>query len=56
MVALVDANLMEYNRKIGSKAVRRTISIPEYLDDMAVRAGVNLSQVTRDALRSMFSQ
>jgi predicted RNase H-like HicB family nuclease len=52
-VALVDANLLDYKRRIGSKAVRRTISIPAYLDDMASRAGVSLSQVTQDALRSM---
>jgi predicted RNase H-like HicB family nuclease len=55
VVALVDVNLTEYKRKVGSKAIRRTISIPEYLDEMATRSGISLSQVTQDALRSMFS-
>ena len=53
VVALVDVDLLDYKRRIGSKAVRRTISIPEYLDEMATRAGVSLSQITQDALRSM---
>jgi predicted RNase H-like HicB family nuclease len=55
VVALIDVSLMEYKRKVGSKAVRRTISIPEYLDEMAAQSGVSLSQVTQDALRSIFS-
>ena len=55
-VSLVDADLFEYKRRIGTRAVRRTISVPEYLDDMASRAGVSLSQGTQDALRAMFLQ
>jgi len=49
--ALVDADLTDYKRRVGSRAVRRTISIPEWMDDEATRAGVSLSQVTQDALR-----
>ncbi len=50
-VTLVDADVGEYNRRHGSAAVRRTISIPAWMDDAASRAGVSLSQLTQDALR-----
>jgi predicted RNase H-like HicB family nuclease len=51
MITFVDADVGEYRRRVGSKAVRRTISIPEWMDDAATQAGVSLSQITQDALR-----
>ena len=51
IVTLVDAPLDEYRRRVGSKAVRRTISVPEWLDRLAMSAGISLSQVTQEALR-----
>jgi len=51
IVTLVDAPLDEYRRSVGSKAVRRTISIPEWLDKLAAQAEISLSQVTQEALR-----
>ncbi|MCL1807679.1 MAG: type II toxin-antitoxin system HicB family antitoxin [Oscillospiraceae bacterium] len=54
-VTLVDAPLDEYRRRVGSKAVRRTISIPEWLDELAVQSDVSLSQVTQEALRKRLS-
>jgi predicted RNase H-like HicB family nuclease len=51
MVSLVDIPLDDYIRKVGSKAVRRTISIPGWLDELAVQSGVSLSQITQEALR-----
>lgn len=55
VVALVDADIEAYTRRIGNKAVRRTISIPEWMDDLATNAGVSLSQVTQDALRNILN-
>jgi predicted RNase H-like HicB family nuclease len=54
VIALVDFDLSAYKRRLGSKAVRRTISIPEWMDEMAENSGVSLSQVTQDALRQIF--
>ena len=51
IVTLVDAPLDEYRRRVGSKAVRRTISIPEWLDELAVNSDISLSQITQEALR-----
>ncbi len=55
VVSLVDADVGEYRRRIGSKAVRRTISIPAWMDDAATQAGVSLSQVTQNALRQVLN-
>ncbi|MDR2649228.1 MAG: type II toxin-antitoxin system HicB family antitoxin [Clostridiales bacterium] len=52
IVTLVDAPLEEYRRRVGSKAVRRTISIPEWLDKLAVKNEISLSQITQRALKS----
>ena len=51
IITLVDVPMEEYRRRVGTKAVRRTISIPEWLDEIALNAGVSLSQVTQEALR-----
>jgi hypothetical protein len=48
---LVDVDLGAYKRRVGAKAVRRTISIPEWLDVLAAQSGISLSQITQDALR-----
>jgi predicted RNase H-like HicB family nuclease len=51
IVTLVDAPLDEYRRRVGSKAVRRTISIPEWLDELVTQSDISLSQITQEALR-----
>jgi predicted RNase H-like HicB family nuclease len=52
VVSLVDAPLDDYKRRVGNRAVRRTVSIPEWMDALAIRDGVSLSQVTQDALKA----
>ncbi|MBS6194692.1 MAG: type II toxin-antitoxin system HicB family antitoxin [Clostridiales bacterium] len=49
-LVVVEFNLMEYRRRHCSKAVKKTLSIPEWLNEAAVRAGVNFSQVLQEAL------
>ncbi|MDR3294966.1 MAG: type II toxin-antitoxin system HicB family antitoxin [Clostridiales Family XIII bacterium] len=51
LVSLVDIDTDAYKRRVGSRAVRRTISIPEWMDDLASQTGVSLSQITQEALR-----
>jgi predicted RNase H-like HicB family nuclease len=55
IISLVDVPLDEYRRSISSKAVRRTISIPEWLDILATQSGLSLSQVTQEALKQKLS-
>ncbi len=50
-VSYVYADTDEYRRKFGSRAVKKTLSIPSWLNERAVQAGVNFSQILQDALK-----
>ena len=45
------ANLIRANIK-DDRAVRRTVSIPKWMDDAVTEAGLSLSKVLQDALKS----
>ncbi len=47
---LVEFDLMEYRRRNCSRAVKKTLSIPEWLNEAAIKQGVNFSQVLQEAL------
>ena len=51
-IAIVEFDMLEYQRKHNSKAVKKTLSIPEWLNEEAVSMGVNFSQVLQEALMS----
>lgn len=51
----VCADTDEYRRKYDSRAVKKTLSIPSWLNTQAERAGVNFSQVLQDALKERLS-
>lgn len=42
--------MMEYLKKHNSKAVKKTLSIPEWLNEEALRLELNFSQVLQEAL------
>lgn len=48
------ANLIRVDVKDG-RAVRRTISIPKWMDDRASEDGLSLSRILQDALNERFS-
>lgn len=50
-VALIGADTTEYRRVTDNKAVKKTLSIPNWLNIAAERAGINFSQVLQDALK-----
>lgn len=50
-VSLVACDTLEYRKQYGAKAVKKTLSIPSWLNDAAERAGVNFSNVLQDALK-----
>lgn len=50
MLVVVNFDMAEYLRKHNSKAVKKTLSIPEWLNEEALRMGLNFSQVLREAL------
>ena len=52
ILVIVEFDMLEYQRKHNSKAVKKTLSIPEWLNEEAVSMGVNFSQVLQEALMS----
>ena len=50
VVMLVEYDSIEYAKKYKTKAVKKTLSIPEWLNDMATKENVNFSSVLQEAL------
>lgn len=50
VVILVGFDLFNYKKKNNCKAVKKTLSIPEWLNELAVEANINFSQVLQEAL------
>jgi predicted RNase H-like HicB family nuclease len=49
-VAIAEFDLIEYQKKYCSKAVKKTLSIPMYLNELAEKEHINFSSVLREAL------
>ena len=49
-VVIVQFDLEDYNRKHNNRAVKKTLTIPEWLNERALAMNVNFSQVLQDAL------
>ena len=52
LVTLVDTDLTEYRRANEQRTVRRNVSLPSWLDHEATKAGINVSAVLQEALKS----
>lgn len=51
LVTLVDIDFEAYRRAHDMRTIRKNVTIPSYLNDLAERAGVNFSQVLQDGLK-----
>ncbi|WP_225744991.1 type II toxin-antitoxin system HicB family antitoxin [Marinilactibacillus sp. Marseille-P9653] len=51
MLGLVEVDLEAFRRKYRSNKVRRNISVPEWLNELATTNKINVSEVTVEALR-----
>ncbi len=49
-VVIIRFDMMEYKKKNSSKAVKKTLSIPEWLNEEALARNINFSQVLQEAL------
>ncbi len=49
--SLVDVDLDAFRLREKSKSVRRNITLPQWLDDMATAAKLNVSAITQGALK-----
>lgn len=50
-VSLVDVDLDAFRRREKSKSVRRNITLPQWLDEMAASAKLNVSAIAQSALK-----
>lgn len=49
-ISYIAADTDEYRRKNDNRAVRRTVSIPKWMDDKVAIAGLSLSRILQEAL------
>lgn len=50
-VSYILADTIDYQKRNNNKAVKKTLSIPEWLNELAVSADINFSQVLQNALK-----
>ena len=55
VISLVDIDSEEYRRKIDTKAVRKNVTIPSWLNYEAEHAGINISRVLQEALMEVLN-
>lgn len=51
-VSLIACDTMEYRKFYDSRAVKKTLTIPSWLNDLAERAGINFSATLQTALKN----
>lgn len=49
---IIEFDLLEYKKKHSSRAVKKTLTIPEWLNDEATKKGINFSAVLQEALKA----
>jgi len=49
-LSLVDIDFVEYRRRIDNKTVRRNVTLPNWLNQEAEKAHINVSRVLQEAL------
>ena len=54
IVSLISLDMDAYAEKYGSKAVRKNVTIPAWLDTFGERNNINYSQVLREGLESRY--
>ncbi len=49
-IVVIQFDMEAYQKKHNSRAVKKTLSIPEWLNEEAIALGINFSQVLQEAL------
>lgn len=49
-LVVIEFDMAEYRKKNSSRAVKKTLSIPEWLNEAAIRENINFSQILQEAL------
>lgn len=50
-ISIIDIDMLEYRKKYDCKAVKKTLSIPNWLNSLAEEYDVNFSQLLQSALK-----
>ena len=48
----ISADTMHYQKKFNHKSVKKTLSIPEWLNDLATAENINFSQTLQEAIEA----
>lgn len=51
LVSLVSCDTLEYRKQYNNSAVKKTLTIPMWLNTVAEKHGINFSQVLQEALK-----
>ncbi len=49
-LVVIEFDMLSYKKRTNSRAVRKTLSIPQWLNEAAVAQNINFSQVLQEAL------
>ncbi|GFI28877.1 antitoxin HicB [Lachnospiraceae bacterium] len=49
-LAVIEFDMLAYKKRTNSRSVKKTLSIPEWLNEAAMAMGLNFSQVLQEAL------
>ena len=49
-IAVIEFDKLAYKKRHGTKSVKKTLTIPEWLNEEALANNINFSQVLQDAL------
>lgn len=55
ILVLIEFDLLAYNKRHNSKSVKKTLTIPKWLNEEAILLNINFSQVLQDALMEKVS-
>lgn len=55
VVSLVSCDTVEYRKFFDSRAVKKTLTIPNWLNTLSERAGINFSSVLQNALKEQLN-
>lgn len=51
-VNYISCDTLAYRKRYNNKAVKKTLTIPEWLNEAAIQAGLNFSQILQDGLKA----
>jgi len=50
-LVVIEFDMLAYRKRTESRAIKKTLTIPSWLNDAALEKNINFSQVLQDALR-----